>query len=107
MLLIRLTMATAVLLVVYPFTASAAPEDKPPQRPLRVDPSPIATDKAIRYDYDIVYARAPRSVKGPRDRERLAMVWADASEPFNMRASTDLMLLHPDGRDQPLVSGAP
>src|SRR5262249_54482204 len=40
-------------------------------------------------------------------KERLAMVWPDASEPFNMRASTDLMLLHPDGKDELLVAGAP
>src|SRR5207244_784827 len=64
-------------------------------------------DKTIRYDYDIVYVRAPRAVKGPRDEERLAMVWPDASAPFNLRASTDLMLLHPDGREEVLVAGAP
>jgi hypothetical protein len=104
---IRFTTAAAVLLAACPFQAFAAPEDRPPQRPLRVDPPPIATDKSIRYDYDIVYVRAPRSVKGPRDRERQAMVWPDASEPFNMRASTDLMLLHPDGREEVLVAGAP
>ena len=35
------------------------------------------------------------------------MVWPDASEPFNMHASTDLMLLHPNGKDELLVAGAP
>jgi hypothetical protein len=99
--------ATAVLLVLGLFAASAAAQDGPPKRPLRVDPPHVSTDKAVKIDYDIVYVRAPRSVKGPGDKERLAMVWPDASQPFNMRASTDLMLLHPDGREEVLVAGAP
>src|SRR5438876_12351076 len=82
-----------------------AAQDKPLQRPLRVDPAPIASDKSIKYDYDIVYVRAPRTVKDKSGKERLAMVWPDASEPFNMHASTDLMVLHPDGKDELLVAG--
>ena len=39
-----------------------AGQDKSPQRKLRVDPAPIAADKAVKYDYDIVYVRAPRVV---------------------------------------------
>src|SRR5204863_5559182 len=85
----------------------AVAEDKPPQRTLRVDPAPVASDRSIKYDYDLVYVRAPRVVKGPGGKERLAMVWPDASAPFNMRASTDLMLLHPDGSEKMLVAGAP
>src|SRR5262249_3323893 len=46
-----------------------------------------------------------RTVTTAEGKQRLAMVWPDASEPFNMRASTDLMLLHPDGRDELLVAG--
>jgi hypothetical protein len=82
-------------------------QDKPLGRPLRVDPAPIASDKSIKYDYDIVYVRAPRTAKSKDGKERLAMVWPDASEPFNMHASTDLMLLHPDAKDELLVAGAP
>src|SRR5262249_42618834 len=82
-------------------------QDKPLQRPLRVDPAPIASDKSVKYDYDIVYVRAPRTAKSKDGKERLAMVWPDESEPFNMHASTDLMLLHPDGKDELLVAGAP
>src|SRR4051794_38537933 len=77
-------------------------EDGPLKRPLRVDPQPIASDKSIVYDYDIVYVRAPRTMTD-KGKERLAMVWPDASEPLKMRASTDLMLLHPDGREELLV----
>lgn len=84
-----------------------AAQDKPLQRPLRIDPQPIASDKSIKYDYDIVYVRAPRTSKDKSGKERLAMVWPDASEPFNMHSSTDLMLLHPDGKDELLVAGAP
>src|SRR3954447_455738 len=94
------------------FGAPDAP-DKPPQRPLHVQPAPIASDKSIKYDYDIVYVRAPRTAPGTGGKpgmggkEQIALVWPDASQPFQMRASTDLMLLHPDGKDEVLVAGAP
>src|SRR6266571_1966596 len=77
-------------------------QDGPLKRPLRVDPAPIASDKSVKYDYDIVYVRAPRTVKDQGGKDRLAMVWPDASAPFNMRASTDLMILHPDGNAEVL-----
>ncbi len=80
---------------------------QPLQRPLRVDPQPVASDNSIMYDYDIVYVRAPRTAKGRNGKDQLAMVWPDASEPFHMHASTDLMLLHPDGKEEILVAGAP
>src|SRR5262249_22985484 len=79
-------------------------QDKPLQR-LRIDPQPISSDKSIKYDYDIVYVRAPRVVKGADGQDRQAMVWPNAAEPENMRASTDLMLLHPDGSEEVLVPG--
>src|SRR5262245_39295391 len=82
-------------------------QDGPAQRPLRVDPQSIASDPSVKCDYDMVYVRAPRTMKDRGGKERLAMVWPDASEPFNLRASTDLMLLHPDGREEVLVAGAP
>jgi len=47
----------------------------------------------------------PAAKKSHHGKERLAMVWPDASEPFQMRASTDLMLLHPDGKQEVLVEG--
>jgi hypothetical protein len=91
------------ILLVQPLLA----QEKPLDRPLRIDPAPIASDKSIKYDYDIVYVRAPRTAKDRSGKERLAMVWPDASEPFHLHASTDLMLLHPDGKDELLVAGAP
>src|SRR5262245_55952061 len=105
MLLTRVNTALAVLLATGLLAACAPGEvtEGPLRRPLRVDPQHVSTDKAVKYDYDIVYVRAPRAVKSTDGKERLAMVWPDASEPFNMRASTDLMLLHPDGSEEVLV----
>ena len=98
-----LFIGAAVLLTSQPLLG----QDGPLKRPLRVDPAPIASDKSIKYDYDIVNVRAPRSVKDKDGKDRLAMVWPDASAPFNMGASTDLMVLHPDGSTELLVAGAP
>ncbi len=82
-----------------------AGQEKPPQRKLRVDPPSIVTDKSIKYDYDIVYVRAPRFVKGKDGTDVQAQVWPDAGAPHALRASTDLMLLHPDGSEEVLVKG--
>jgi hypothetical protein len=79
--------------------AGVAVEDTLPQRPLRTNPPPIARDRTVKYDYDIVYVRAPRVVKGPDGKVRQAHVWPNAADP------TDLMLLHPDGNEEVLVAG--
>lgn len=60
----------------------------------------IATDKSIRYDYDIVYVRAPRS--GDKEHKRF---YTDFSQPVTMEPGADLMLLHPDGAEELLVAG--
>src|SRR5262249_17783011 len=62
-------------------------------------------DKAVHYDYDIVYVRAPRFVQGSDGKDRQAQVWPNAGEPTNLRAPTDLMLLHPNGSEEVLVEG--
>ena len=83
-----------------------AGKDKSPlQRPLRVDPPHLSTDKTVQYDYDIVYVRAPRFVKGSDGKDHQAQVWPNAAEPENLRAPTDLMLLHPNGSEEILVAG--
>src|SRR5262249_31114163 len=86
-------------------TLAAKDDTKPPQRPLRVDPPHISTDKTIKYGYDIVYVRAPRFVKGSDGKEHQAHVWPNAAEPEALRAPTDLMILHPDGSEEILVKG--
>src|SRR5207244_1159653 len=67
--------------------------------PINVNPPPIATDTTVKYDYDIVYVKAPR--KGDKGRT----LWADIAHPAIMEANADLMLLHPDGSEEPLVKG--
>lgn len=62
-------------------------------------PRPLSTDASVRYDYDIVYVRAPRH----GDAKRAA--WSDFSDPLRMEPRADLMLLHPDGTEEVLVSG--
>src|ERR1043165_8799635 len=98
--------ATALLVLLFgPFLMG---QEGPPKRPLRVDPAPIASAKPVKYDYDIVYVRAPRTIKDSKTgKDTLAMVWPDASKPFDIQAPTDLMLLHPDGKEEVLVAGAP
>ena len=81
-------------------------DDKPPQRPLNVEPRPIAGDKSIKYDYDIVYVRAPRFVKNKEGKDQPALVWPDARHPTKIRVGgVDLMILHPDGSEEVLVAG--
>jgi len=60
----------------------------------------ISTDKSVRYDYDIVYVRAPRA--GDKVHKRF---YTDFSQPVTMEPGADLMLLHPDGREELLVAG--
>ncbi len=68
---------------------------------LNVEPPHISTDKAVKYDYDIVYVRAPR--KG----DKTSSTWTEIAHPALMDADSDLMLLHPDGKEELLVKGGP
>lgn len=68
--------------------------------PINVKPPHISTDPSIRYDYDIVYVRAPRA--GDEVHKRF---YTDFSQPVTMEPGADLMLLHPDGREELLVPG--
>jgi hypothetical protein len=60
----------------------------------------VSTDKSVRLDYDIVYVRAPRA--GDKVHKRF---YTDFSQPVTMEPGADLMLLHPDGREELLVAG--
>jgi hypothetical protein len=59
----------------------------------------LTTDKSVKYDYDIVYVRAPRkgNVVGSK--------WAEIAHPVQMDPGADLMLLRPDGTEDVLVAG--
>jgi hypothetical protein len=68
--------------------------------PINVTVPPISTDRSIRYDYDIVYVRAPRA--GDKVHKRF---FTDFSSPVTLEPGADLMLLHPDGSEELLVKG--
>lgn len=82
-LLLALPVLAAVLLPVFGQQRVLLPER------VSIAPPPIATDETIRYDYDIVYVRAPRRTDG---REA---AWAEFSKPVHMELAADLMLLRP------------
>jgi hypothetical protein len=77
----------------------ALAQPKKEQRVLNISPPHISTDPSVKYDYDIVYVRAPRHGDERRGK------WADFSDPTRMEPGADLMLLHPDGREEVLVEG--
>src|SRR5262245_9066431 len=104
---------TAVLfaLAALGFATSAPGQDKkgePPAKkpadkyldPINVEVPHITTDKTVKYDYDIVYVRAPRA--GDKVHKRF---FTDFSSPVTMEPGADLMLLHPDGKEELLVKG--
>ena len=64
---------------------------------LRMAPPQIGTDESVKYDYDIVYVRAPRREKGKSR-------WAEVGDPRTMEPGADLMLLHPDGKEEVLIA---
>ncbi len=70
------------------------------EKKLDVTPKPIASDKSVKWDYDIVYVRAKRA--GDKVHKRF---YTDFSQPVTMQPGADLMLLHPDGSEELLVEG--
>src|SRR5690348_11897362 len=74
--------------------------------PAKLDnvPKPIAKDPSVKLDYDIVYVRAPRFVRGPNGKPRPS-AWPEIGHPTNIDAGYDLMLLHPGGKEEVLVPG--
>jgi hypothetical protein len=68
--------------------------------PINVTVPHISTDKSVKYDYDIVYVRAKRA--GDKVHKRF---YTDFSQPVTMEPGADLMLLHPNGKDELLVAG--
>jgi hypothetical protein len=77
-------------------TAAPAAQERYTQ-PLRMDAPHVSTDKAVKYDFDIVYVRAPRKDATGRSR------WAEVGDPRTMEPGADLVLLHPDGSEEVLV----
>ncbi len=71
--------------------------ERQPKKLYPMNPKPIASDASVRYDYDIVYVRAPR--KG----DTTQIQWADVFMPTRFEPGSDLILLHPDGSEEVLV----
>ena len=97
--------SVAALAALLGFTAVLAPCAAIAGEPLFTNDLSLAipqltTDKSVRYDYDIVYVRAARA--GDEQHKRF---YTDFSQPVTMEPGADLMLLHPDGREELLVAG--
>jgi hypothetical protein len=84
--------------------AWAAADDAPPDavRPelivrdrYAMDPPHFSKDSSVKIDYDIVYVRALHH----------RFVWPDVGAPTLVEPGADLMLLHPDGKQERLVEG--
>ncbi len=91
------------------FATSLRADDEPLSKrygkvPLDAEPKPVATDPSIKIDYDIVYVRAPRFVKERDGRERPSK-WPEIGHPTNIDPGYDLVVLHPDGAEEVLVTG--
>ncbi len=87
---------TAVALAL---SAQANAQEKPRlyRDAIRMNVPLASADKSTRYDYDIVYVRAPR--RGDKTNTR----WAEIVSPTQMEPASNLMLLHPDGSEEMLV----
>lgn len=89
----------AALVLAFVSLATAQPPAADVSGPINVTPKPLAADKTIKLDYDIVYVRAPRNG------DKVGTNWPEISNPVYMDAGADLMLLHPDGSEEVLVKG--
>lgn len=86
-----------VCVVCLAVAVTAVAQEKNPT--LSVDVPHVKTDASVKWDYDIVYVRAPRF----GDEKRAA--WAEVFNPLSVDPGTDLVLLHPDGSEHVLVEG--
>jgi hypothetical protein len=91
-------LTTLVLLTTLTLTAVNLAGEGQKSRVLQVDPPQLSQDSAVKYDYDIVYVRAPR--KG----EDRPIAWTEVFSPLRAEPGSDLMLLHPDGSEEILVA---
>jgi mono/diheme cytochrome c family protein len=85
------------------FAVAAFGQDKKEPKfldPIETNVPHISTDRNVNYDFDIVYVRAKRA--GDKVHKRF---FTDFSQPVTMEPGADLMLLHPDGKEERLVEG--
>jgi hypothetical protein len=98
----RLASFAALVAVAFGFAVTAQEKKKEEKYldPIDVKVPHVSTDKTVKYDYDIVYVRAPRA--GDKTHKRF---FTDFSSPVTMEPGADLMLLHTDGKEELLVKG--
>ena len=96
---VQLCLALLLITCLMAAPSQSAEKEQLFEEPLHLDIPHITTDSTVRYDFDIVYVRAPR--RGDQGRT----YWTEISHPWLMDAGADLMLLHPDGTEQLLVAG--
>jgi hypothetical protein len=97
---IRLPLSLSLVLLAAVGTPAQEKKQKLYLDPINVNIPHISTDKSVKYDYDIVYVRARRA--GDKIHKRF---YSDFSSPVTIEPGADLMLLHPDGREELLVEG--
>src|SRR5262245_61910679 len=75
--------------------------------PVKLDPvpRPLTSDPSVKVDYDIVYVRAPRVIKGTGGGRDIPTAWPEFGHPTRIDPGYDLMLLRPDGKEEVLVEG--
>ncbi len=95
-----LVFAVTLCLALSAIVRAADIDERTFPKPIDVNVPPIASDSSVKYDYDIVYVRAKRA--GDEVHKRF---FTDFSQPVTMEPGADLMLLHPDGREEVLVEG--
>src|SRR5262245_52724967 len=67
--------------------------------PLAVKVPHVSTDRSVKWDYPIVYVRAPRFGDSKNSR------WAEVGHPTHLDAGADLVVLYPGGKEEVLVEG--
>ena len=93
---LRVSLGTLALIPIILAAASVRSQEKKADLllgPINVKPAPIGSDPSVKWDYDIVYVRAPRLGDG------VGTNWPEISNPLFMDPGADLMLLHPDGSE--------
>jgi len=100
--MLRASLLAAVVLLAIPVLALIAQQPKEPDRfpgTINLKVPAVSSDPTVKLDYDIVYVRAPR--RG----DSVGTNWTEISNPCFMDPGADLMLLHPNGKEELLVAG--
>jgi hypothetical protein len=96
-MIVRILVALPVL-----WTAAIACSAQEPRKrfvgTLKMDVPHVRSDETVKYDFPIVYVRAPR--RSPDGKSR----WAEVGGPRTMEPGADLVILFPDGKEEVLVA---